>query len=135
MDTNQQIIALFEDKISNCYQEAKQVFLTASNYYPICDLEIKTNHLEYYFLFLENSLKKPYNRITALYYFIMNTEEVLQNEKMYPLFRLKPKARKSFEEIYRKACYLVQGLDQSKIDPEFEIVQKEDHVSKARAYE
>ena len=125
MDTNQQIIKLFEVKINDLFLNVKQLLLNPTSYQQEQNKAIKANNMGLYFDFIESAIQRPYNRLSAVFVFITDEEGKLCTSKMRPLSYLKSETKEEIEKLYAQAQKIVTGLEISGVDNGIVLLQSE----------
>ncbi|MEM9824339.1 MAG: hypothetical protein AAF985_24855 [Bacteroidota bacterium] len=91
-----------DHQINKYYLDIKILLLDRPSYLTAVD----TQNVHLYFRFLEASLKQSYNRINAVFTFVMGDDGRLI-DKMYPFALLREDAKQIIDEKFAQAVSLI----------------------------
>jgi len=123
-----QQIDYINEKIHEHYLDIKKLLLDSNNYLS----KAATQNVRLYFNFLEASLNQPYNRINAVFSFIVGNDGQLR-DKMYPFAFLKDQTMEAIDKNFAQAIGFVDRLEGSDIDSEFKSLCEEQLLLKVSA--
>jgi len=124
---NNEIIQLFEQRITLSYQIVKGYLLVTDNYNDDEIYQIKISSLNKSFDFIEDSLQKPMNRFTAIYSIInLHKTQPTTSDLIFPFFILRESVLSKINQLYSETFKIAYGLEFSGLDPNNEILFMED---------
>ena len=97
------MLQLFDSKITERYEEAKNLLLNPENYTETVDLALAKKYLD----FLDCSLLKVTDRMTSLAAFIRDADGLMVS-KMYPFALLREIEAQNVEDIYSEVVKLAE---------------------------
>ena len=101
-----QLLKRTEQRINNHFEQLGTILLSPANYDA---KNVKIDHLKLYLSFLEEALKRPYNRIAHIYTFL-DDPDGLMSARMYPLCFLSRQARDEIIRLYQETERIVATL-------------------------
>ena len=116
MNIDEQIIALFDQKIDALYDQAKTLLLEPENYDGSSSSPVEVSNIESYIDYLEASLSKSFLRFSALNIYVSDVDDELFTKQMYPLGMLKNEVTIQIQELYVKGNKLISALELAELD-------------------